>query len=228
MTNLYHTKCASLLKALIISLTVLATGCAVQQPYDYTALRASNPKSILVIPPANQTVEVSAPYIFLSTITFPLAERGYYVYPVAVVDQLLKDNGLPTPAEMNSIPLDKIDEIINPDAVLYITIDNWGQSYQLIQSVATVSSSWKLVDTKTGQTLWEGKAYAQQKSGDGGGGIIGMLVAAAVEQVASAMDDKTPRLSRFANSAAVYNSHNGLLPGPYAPKPEPKESATPQ
>jgi hypothetical protein len=222
MTNVNRIKCVSLLKILIISLTVLATGCAVQQPYDYTALKASNPKSILVIPPANQTVEVNAPYVFLSTITVPLAERGYYVYPVAVVDQFLKDNGLPTPAEMNSIPLDKIDEIIDPDAVLYITIDDWGQSYRLIQSVATVSSSWKLVDTETGQTLWEGRAFAQQASGDGGAGLIGMLVAAAVEQVVSSMDDKTPRLSSLANSATVYNPHRGLLPGPYAPKPAPK------
>jgi hypothetical protein len=37
-----------------------------------------------------------------------LAEKGYYVLPVAVIDQFLKENGLPTPAEMNGIPLEKI------------------------------------------------------------------------------------------------------------------------
>jgi hypothetical protein len=40
-------------------------------------------------------------YIYLSTLTKPLAEKGYYVLPVAVIDQFLKENGLPTPAEMN-------------------------------------------------------------------------------------------------------------------------------
>jgi hypothetical protein len=45
---------------------------------------------------------------YLSTLTKPLAEKGYYVLPVAVIDQFLKENGLPTPAEMNGIPLEKI------------------------------------------------------------------------------------------------------------------------
>lgn len=207
---------------LISLLALLATGCAVK-PYDYSALKASQPKSILVIPPKNNTVEVNAPYIFLSTISSPLAEKGYYVFPVAVIDQFLKDNGLPTPEEMNTVPLDKINEHIGPDAVLYINIDDWGQQYQILSSVAVVSSTWRLVDAKTGQTLWDGRAFAQQKSGDGGGGLAGMLVAAVVEQVISSVDDKTPRLSRMANYNAIYNPSRGLLPGPYFPKEEVKK-----
>lgn len=206
--------------ALVITVVgMMNTGCAVK-PYDYTALKASQPRSILVIPPQNNTVEVNAPYIFLSTITAPLAERGYYVFPVAVIDQFLKDNGLPTPAEMNAIPLDKIREHIGPDAVLYVTIDDWGQQYQVLSSVSRVSSQWRLVDAKTGQQLWSGRAFAQQSSGDGGGGLAGMLVAAVVEQVLSAIDDKTPQLSRMANYNTIYSQSRGLLPGPYLPVPD--------
>ncbi|WLQ16228.1 DUF799 family lipoprotein [Hahella aquimaris] len=201
----------------LLSLTVLlSTGCATQQPYDYSALLASKPRSILVIPPQNNTVEVNAPYIFLSTISAPLAEKGYYVFPVAVIDQFMKDNGLPTPAEMNSVPLDKLREHIGPDAVLYVTIDDWGQQYQIISSVAVVSSSWRLVDARSGETLWQGRAYAQQSSGDGGGnGLAGMLVAAVVEQVVNSVSDKTPELSANANYRTINSPGNGLLPGPY-------------
>src|SRR5210317_1864170 len=95
--------------SVVAAFVVLLSGCvAPTGPYDYSALENSRPRSILVIPPLNNSIEVNAPYIFLATITRPLAEKGYYVFPVAVIDAFLKENGLPTPAEMNGIPLDKI------------------------------------------------------------------------------------------------------------------------
>ncbi len=205
----------SLLKCTLPLLLVLVTGCAVQ-PFDYSALKAAKPRSILVMPPINNSVEVNAPYTFLSTISVPLAEKGYYVFPVAVIDQFLRENGLPTPAEMNQVPLDKIREIIGPDAVLYVTIEDWGQNYQLISSNAVVSSTWRLVDARTGEELWHGVAHAEKSSGDGGGGLAGALISAVVTQVVGSISDQTPQLSRQANYSTVYNRYNGLLPGPYA------------
>jgi len=200
----------------LLSISVL-TACATK-PYDYTALKQSKPTSILVIPPNNQTVEVNAPYVFLSTITQPLAEKGYYVYPVSVIDNFMKENGLPTPAEMNAVPLDKLTEIIGPDAVLYTEILEWGQKYQLLSSKSVVSAKMKLVDAKTGVLLWNGFAYAEQASGDGGGGIAGVLLSAVVEQVVGSIVDRTPQLSRLANNNAIDNRYRGLLDGPYLPK----------
>jgi len=202
------------LKYLLLAWFVFTTGCAVQ-PYDYSALKAAKPRSILVIPPKNNTVEVNAPYTFLSTISAPLAEKGYYVFPVAVIDQFMKQNGLPTPAEMNQVPLEKIMEIIGPDAVLYVTIEDWGQEYQVITSKAVVSSRWRLVNARTGQLLWEGRAYAEDSSSDGQNSLAGALIAAVVDQVVSSLSDKTPDLSRRANFHTVNNQHRGLLPGPY-------------
>jgi hypothetical protein len=42
----------------------------------------------------NRTVEVDAPDYFLSTISRPLAERGYYVFPVNLVKRVMEDEGL--------------------------------------------------------------------------------------------------------------------------------------
>ncbi len=195
-------------------LALLITGCA-SQPRDYSALQTSNPRSILVIPPQNNSVDVNAPYIFLSTISLPLAEKGYYVFPVAVIDQFLKQNGLPTPAEMNNVPLEKLQQYIGADAILYVTIDDWGQQYQVLSSVARVSSKWRLVDGKTGALLWSGHAYAQKSSGNSGGGLAGALISAVAAQIVSAIDDPTPELSRTANLHTLYNPYEGLLPGPY-------------
>lgn len=202
-------------------LVLVLSGCVTPQPYDYTELVRKKPRSIVVIPPMNNTVEVAAPYVFLSTISKPLAEKGYYVFPVSVIDHFLKENGLPTPAEMNSIPLDKIREHIGADSVLYVSIDEWGQSYQVISSKTKVKVNLKLVDVKSGKLLWHTTSIAQQSSGDGGGGLLGAIIGAIVEQIASSAMDKTPGLARQANNRAIYNEVNGLLNGPYA-KPKAK------
>jgi hypothetical protein len=195
--------------------TLLTSGCAVQ-PYDYTAINAAKPRSILVLPPTSQSTDINSTYTFLSTISKPLAEQGYYVFPVAVVDTFLKENGLPTPDEMNSIPLEKIHDVIGADAVLYVNINNWGQKFQLISSVTIVDSDVRLVDTRTGTLLWHTKIQAQQGSSDGGGGLAGALIGAIAEQIASAIVDKTYGLSAQQNLIAVNNKTRGLPQGPYS------------
>ena len=70
---------------------ILLSGCAGNKPAtsaakkDYTALRSEKPRSILVVPAVNRSVDVGAPDYLLSTIARPLAERGYYVFPVHLV-----------------------------------------------------------------------------------------------------------------------------------------------
>jgi hypothetical protein len=195
-------------------------GCAANKPqsYDYSSYRQHAPKSVLVIPPMNDSVEADAPYVYLSTITRPLAECGYYVFPVAVVDALMKDNGMPTPGEMNAVPLDRIRDIVGADAVLYVNIEDWGQKYRVLASTTVVKARARLVDVETGTVIWEGNAQAAEGSGDGGGGLAGMLVAAVVDQVVDSATDRTHGLSSTANSIMVFDSNKGLPYGPYNPE----------
>lgn len=202
--------------ALLSVLVFGFTGCATNQaPPDYSAYRSHMPRSVLVLPPTNDSIEVNASYVYLSTITRPLAEAGYYVFPVAVVDNYMKENGLPTPNEMNAVPLDKIRKIFGADAVLYIHIEDWGQKYTVLASTTIVKARAKLVDARTGAVLWEGTAHAAQGSGDGGGGLLGQMIAAVVDQVVHTATDRTHPLSRVANHGMILNTHNGMLLGPY-------------
>jgi len=200
---------------LLITLSVVS-GCATVQPYNYSNLKKHSPRSILVLPPMNSSVEVNAPYSYLSTITVPLAEKGYYVFPVSVIDTLLKENGLPTPAEMNSIPLKKIDEIIGADAVLYVVIDDWGQKFNVISSSSVVKGNVKLVSVKSGELLWDAPIYAEYNpNSNNGGGIVGALVGAIATQIIGEISDNTPQTARIANSLALNSKQRGLLSGPY-------------
>ena len=203
-------------KLSFIVFVLIMTGCVTNEPYDYTNLRASNPRSILVLPPINNTVEVGAPYTFIATISKPLAEKGYYVFPVAVIDTFLKENGLPTPAEMNAIPLDKLQQHTGADAVLYVTINDWGQKYEVVESSLVIDSSAKLLHAKTGTVLWETRFYFDHSSYDGNGGLTGALAGALITQIAGTLDDKSPQASSTANTLAINDPSRGLLTGPYS------------
>ena len=200
----------------LAAVSVLCGGCATT-PYDYAPYRQHMPRSILVLPPLNESVEVNAPYSYLSTVTRPLAECGYYVFPVAVIDAFLKDNGLPTPGEMHTVSLAKIGEVIGADAVLYVTIEDWGQKYQVISSTTIVKARARLVDVATGTTLWEGRAEVVQGS-SGAGDPIAMLVMAVVEQVVDTTTDQAHEVSRLANANMVFNKDHGLIFGSYSPR----------
>ena len=100
--------------------SLLLAGCAAPQPYDYTALRQSKPQSILVMPPLNQTPEVTAQAGVLSRATLPLAESGYYVLPVAVTEETFRQNGIISAQDAQELPVAKLREIFGADAALYI------------------------------------------------------------------------------------------------------------
>ncbi len=198
----------------VLAITLVA--CA--EPMRFEALEQVNPVRILVLPPQNNSPEIEGTYTFLSTISKPLGERGYYVYPVGVVDSYIKANGVTLPQEMNQIPLDKLNAQFAPDAILYTDIDYFGQKFALIDSYAYIDANLELVDAATGNTLWQkhmvyDERENRQQQGDGGalGQIIGAVL---VQMIASAMDDKFFNTSSMANMTALNDPINGLPVGP--------------
>ena len=77
---------------IIILLSIIGTGCATLPSKDYTAFNAANIRSILVVPVVNNSVDVTAPDYFLSSISIPVAEHGYYVFPVNLIKRTLEDD----------------------------------------------------------------------------------------------------------------------------------------
>jgi len=195
----------------------MLTGCQTVQPYDYRNFRANPPHSILVLPPLNESTAIEGTYGYLSTVTEPLAELGYYVFPVAVIDQFLKENGMPTAGEMHQVPLDKVAQITGADAVLFITLKQYGSKYQVINTTTTVEAQARLVDTRTGTLLWDGRGFAQQ-GGSGGGSLLADLVAAAITQVLNSKSDPAHMVSRIANQNIFDKEGSGLPYGPYSPR----------
>lgn len=198
--------------ALLAAVAAVATGCVTAKK-DYTKFVAAQPRSILVVPVMNKSVSLTASDYFLSTIPIPLAERGYYVFPVNLVKRLLEDEGLADPGLVHGADTTRLASMFGADAVLYITIERWEAKYILIQTNVTVAFSYALKDGKTGDTLWEDAQTMVYTSGDGGGGLLGAIVSAAVTRAAP---DYMP-LARQANANAMKYPGAGFPAGPYRP-----------
>jgi hypothetical protein len=205
------------ISAALVAGSLVLAGCKVTDPYDYTNFRAHPPRSILVLPPLNESMAIEGTYGYLSTVTQPIAERGYYVFPVAVTDQFMKDNGLPTAGEMQQAPLTKFAEVVGADAVLFLTLKQYGSKYQVVSATTTVEVLAKLVDTRTGILLWQGRGFAESKSA-GTNNPLATLIAAAVVQAINKKADSAHGVSRQANTNLFTAENRGLPYGPYSPK----------
>ena len=221
------------IKALITLTTLLVLGGCVSTPesHDYSAFRNADPHSIVVLPPINNSQEVIAPYSVMSQIAAPISESGFYVFPVAVVDNTFKNNGLTVANDVHAVPIAKLHEIFGADAGLYLTIEEYGTSYVVVSSDTVVSVSATLVDLKTGTVLWQDTARASsaETRGNNGGGIVGMLVEAAVNQIIETVADRGFDIAAITSNRLLSSeSHNGLLYGPRSPKygqPVPSEKS---
>lgn len=199
------------LSPIFVLATLLLTGCVTIPPKDYTAFRQHQPRSILVLPPQNLSTDINAGYSVLTTTTRPLSELGYYVFPVAMVDQFLKENGLPTAAEMHGAPLDKLHEVFGADAVLYITVEQYGSKYQVFSSNIVVAARAKLLDCLTGTILWEGRVMVNSAGQSG-------LLEALVTQVINKLTDSAHQSAILASYQLLTPVDQGLLKGPRHPE----------
>jgi hypothetical protein len=194
---------------------LMIAGCATVEPFDYTDFHLQPPRSILVLPPKNESEVVHAVYGYLATTSRPLAEQGYYVFPVEVVHGVLKENGLPTPDEMHDVPLARLFEVFGADAVLYTTVESYGERVRLLVAESTVRARLRLVDARSGVEIWSGQALASTGTGVNVFDPVGTLVQALSFYVVATWSDTSYRLSREANARAVQAPNNGLPAGPY-------------
>ena len=210
MTRLFKI-CALALCALVL------TGCATQGPArkDYAALRSENPHSILVVPAVNRSVEVDAPDYLLTTISKPLAERGYYVFPVHLVKRLMEDDGLGDADMVHAGDPQVLGKMFGADAILYVSIERWDAQYVVFSTAVTVELNYQLKSASSGQLLWENRQkLVYQPQNNSGGGLAGLIAQAISAAITKAAPNYMP-LARQATRQAIYVRGQGLPAGPY-------------
>jgi hypothetical protein len=205
--------------ATLLAAAALATGCVSKPPMkDYSAFRAADPHSILVLPALNNTVAVDAPENFLSTVSRPFAERGYYVFPAHMVKSLLEKEGLADTGLIYQADTRRLNQLFNCDMALYISIEKWEAQYVIFKTYTTVAFQYTLKSCKTGETLWSNHTamtYTPQNSSS-----ANPLAALIADAIVAAMEKAAPRyipLAQQANLLAAATAGSGIPGGPYQP-----------
>ncbi len=202
---------------LLIGMIMLLGGCAHRDMNRQEQFLAAAPRSILVVPVVNNSIDVTASDYMLSTITIPLAERGYYVFPVHMVKRVLEDDGLADSSLVHAAPASRLCTLFGADAVLYATVERWDARYLVFNTSVTVVINYEIRDGKTDQVIWRKREHMVHNSDNGGGGgLAGLIVSAASAAITRAAPNYVP-LARQASSRALVNYPGpGIPPGPYA------------
>ncbi|HHG3209036.1 DUF799 domain-containing protein [Vibrio parahaemolyticus] len=203
----------------LITCISLLSACQTTQIERQTGFEEINPKSILILPVVNKSVDVDAPLAVYSSLPVMLAEKGYYVYPSNTVKTILEYEGLYEPAEVQALPTNKLADMFGADVFLYVTIEQWDTKYVLISSTTEVEFTYTFKD-REGNTIWEAAKkmeYTPQNSSSGNAiaDLIGAVITAAIQRAAP---DYMP-LTRMANYQVFYTDKATYLPnGPYLHK----------
>lgn len=195
-------------------------GCATPPAArDYSAWQQAKPATLLILPPVNESPEVKATPGVWASATLPLAEAGYYVLPVTLVDETFRQNGVTTAEDAHAIPAPKLREVFGADAAVYIRVKQYGTKYAVVASDTRVDLEARIVDLKTGALLWEGTASASSSENQNSqGGLAALLITALVNQVIGTATDAAYTYAGVASTRLLGAPRfNGVLPGPRSP-----------
>jgi hypothetical protein len=201
---------------LILAVALGIGGCATKPiEKDMSAFRAAAPRSILVVPAVNKSLDVDAPNYMLSALSLPLAEKGYYVFPVNTTKVVLQQEGFYEGEQIRQQPTQSLAKLFGADSVLYVTINRWDAQYAILATTVTVEFDYRLV-YKDGTEIWS----AQQKlvyspQNNSGASPLASLVAAAITAAVTRAAPNYMPLTRQANNQVLVLGPNALLDGPY-------------
>ena len=184
--------------------------------YAESAFDEAAPSSVLIVPVVNHSLDVDAPNYMLSTLTIPLAERGYYVFPVNTTKVVLEQEGFYEPDMVHAEDPVALAALFGADAILYVTINRWDAQYIVLSTQVTVDFSYRMVSS-AGQEIWTANKtmqYSPQRNNSSGSPLADLLAAAII----AAIDNAAPKymsLTEKANDAVFRRGYQKIPTGPY-------------
>jgi hypothetical protein len=198
-------------------LASLLAGCATTRvERDWSAFKAAAPRSILVVPTINKSLDVDAPNYVIAALPVPIAERGYYVFPVNTVKYVLEQEGFYEGDRIHQQPPAALAKLFGSDAVLYVTIKQWDAKYMVFTTVVTVDFDYRLV-SKDGVQIWaESKRmqYQPDNQNNSASPMAALLTAVINAAITRAAPNYMP-LTRQANQQVFTFGPSALPNGPY-------------
>jgi hypothetical protein len=193
--------------ALVVAVSAALLGCApamTSKKEAFPKMYDERPLAILVLPPMNETTAADAKEYYSTTLAEPLTLMGYYVFPIEVVTEILRNDGLSDTELLLTVPPRKFKEYFGADAVLFVKITKWNTSYYIIGGHMTVGVDFVLKSTTSGEVLWryEGNVQVDTTARSQGGGLAGLLIQVFATAIQTAATDYVP-IAKQANAMVI-------------------------
>lgn len=151
---------------------LLLAGCIPQK-----AVRPSNPgnpiRTIAVLPILNNTNDVDGPQFIRKQLAERLPQYHYQVQPVKDVDVVLRDQmGITLGSQLEMTNPQELGKVLESDAVIYGTLMDFNTKITGFQNLKEVRAKFKMVNTKTGATIWENGIGVRNEVKSGGVGDV--------------------------------------------------------
>ena len=111
-----------ILSFIILLLVSCATNVIVTKQEAFPQMYEQMPLSILVLPPLNSSTAVESKEYYLTTIAEPLSLSGFYVMPIEIISQIMKDEGIDDSSEFLNLDPSVFNEHFGSDAILFTEI----------------------------------------------------------------------------------------------------------
>lgn len=179
----------------------------------YAGIYNENPHSLLIMPPINRTEDVEAKDQMYTSIARPLGECGYYIIPPQMSMDVLKQESAYDAEEFIDKPLNKFHELFGADAVVFTEIKKW-KKRAVVSPIIDVEVRYIIKSTKTNEIIFDRECDTEiDLSVESGSGLLGFVIAKAVQIANTAKTDKVVA-ARLAN----YLAFRDLPRGDYSPK----------
>lgn len=140
----------------------------------------SNPiRTVAVLPLVNNTNDVEAPAYVRQQFTTELARHQYVIKPLTEVDQILRDQmGLTLGSQLDLATPLQLGETLGVDGIFYGSLDEFNHKITGVYNVKRVRIRTKLVNCKTGQTVWKNGIGVKTVLSTGQAGVAASVAAA--------------------------------------------------
>ncbi|MGX5915432.1 GNA1162 family protein [Aliidiomarina sp. Khilg15.8] len=204
----------------LLAMFVLSACSSTQRVDDHPRFMDTRTRSVLILPPANQTTSAVAAEHYLTSLPVPLTRAGYYVLPTPVTMQIMQAEGIVDGAQLDTVDPTRFAHLFGVDLILKTTIHNWDTSYFVIGGAVVVGASFELISAHSGEVLW---THRDRRTSDttsrNNTSLLGQLLETALNTV---QQDYMP-LARELNQAAFQQLPYGV----YHPRYRPLVDTTP-
>lgn len=180
----------------------------------YGALYEEEPEVLLIMPPINNSTNVSAKDYFYTSMTVPLAEAGYYVLPpLMTLEVLQRESGYDSELFIDK-DLSRFKEILGADVAVFTIIQAWDKS--MLEGSVSVTLDYIFKSTKTNRVLYRKRGVVYENTSqfiDTGDDLISLIASIAASALSTALTDYMT-LAKESNSRTI----SDLPAGKYSPR----------